>query len=302
MPVTLPELSVIVPVKDRHAELLNAVASIASQGIPCELLIVDDGSTIPIEAPINLPDYVKLRMFRHSLSQGPAAARNTGLESARGTWVAFLDSDDVWIPGSLGPRLAAAREAAALNPGELVAWAAGFRYVNAEGNARRERAPYGSADWRLFASGCWFCPGSTAIVPRARMLATVGPQDDSLRRLEDLDWFLRFALVGGRLAVWPGLAADIKPAREHSADLVESAGERLLAKFAARPDIPPRQRKTLLRRLRAYLALERGAVAWHSGRRIKAAVEVARSLAIFPRLSLQIERYWSQTDQLSRRR
>lgn len=93
-----PLFSVIVPTYDRGALLGEAVASVLAQTVTdFELLVVDDASP----APPRLPEDPRVRLVRRPVNGGPAAARNTGLEVARGRYVAFLDDDDLWLPGRL---------------------------------------------------------------------------------------------------------------------------------------------------------------------------------------------------------
>ncbi len=291
----MPILSVVVPVQDRLSDLIRAIGSIEIQGVNCEIVVVDDGSAVPVQLAW-LPSLTNasIRIVRHEENQGPAAARNTGLGEARGEWVAFLDSDDIWSPGSLRPRLAALQAQARLTPGALVAGAAGFRYVDAEMRTLRERIPCEPKHPLWFASGCWYCPGSTAIVPRERMLAEVGPQDERLRRLEDLDWFLRFALAGGRLTIWRQAAAEIRPSLGQKLDQVGRASEILLAKYARVPMASGAglDRADVLRRLSAYLELEKAAAARYEQRWAISAAHLARSLVLRPRRRIHLERFW----------
>src|SRR5690606_26465230 len=99
-----------------------------------EVIIVDDGSPIPLDPEL---DRSRVRILRHERNLGAAAARNSGVAMARAGWIAFLDSDDVWIAGSLAPRLARAREEK--DPASTI-WGAGFVYVGPEGR-RYERWP-----------------------------------------------------------------------------------------------------------------------------------------------------------------
>jgi len=92
--------SVVIPARDRVEELERAIASVLAQTDgDFELVIVDDGSTTPLERVVGCRDS-RLRFVRQD-NAGPARARNTGMLAARGTFVAFLDSDDTWEPTKL---------------------------------------------------------------------------------------------------------------------------------------------------------------------------------------------------------
>ncbi len=93
-------LSVIIPTYNRRPVLARALRSVLDQKpAPDEVLVVDDGSTdgTPEWLAREFPSVILIRQA----NQGPAAARNRGIEKASGTWLAFLDSDDEWLPGKL---------------------------------------------------------------------------------------------------------------------------------------------------------------------------------------------------------
>lgn len=100
-------VSVIVPVLNAERFGAQALASVAAQTYgPIELIVVDGGSTDQTEAlvqaatPAHTAQHGPVRWLRQS-GDGLAAAWNSGLAAATGEWVAFLDSDDVWLPGKL---------------------------------------------------------------------------------------------------------------------------------------------------------------------------------------------------------
>jgi len=95
--------SVVVPTHNRPDLLAEAVASVlVQQAATVECIVVDDGSTPAVDLP---PDR-RLTVVRRDEPGGPAAARNLGIAAAAGDVVAFLDDDDVWLPGRLGLALA----------------------------------------------------------------------------------------------------------------------------------------------------------------------------------------------------
>jgi glycosyltransferase involved in cell wall biosynthesis len=99
-----PQFSVVVPTYGRPAFLAEALGSVLAQTFAdFECIVVDDASPEPPE----LPGDPRVRLVRREENGGPPAARNTGIRAATGHYVAFLDDDDVWLPG----RLAAAAEA-----------------------------------------------------------------------------------------------------------------------------------------------------------------------------------------------
>jgi glycosyltransferase involved in cell wall biosynthesis len=93
-----PRFSVIIPTYGRPEFLAAAIASVIAQTYAdFECIVVDDASPDPAVLP---PDE-RLRLVRRDDNGGPPAARNTGIASARGRYLAFLDDDDVWSPDRL---------------------------------------------------------------------------------------------------------------------------------------------------------------------------------------------------------
>ena len=116
-----PLFTVIVPTHGRSTLLAQAVASVLTQTVAdLECVVVDDASPEPPEVPVD----PRLRLVRRILNGGPAAARNTGLEQARGRFIAFLDDDDLYEPD----RLAIALEGHARAP-VVVCWDEGDQSV-----------------------------------------------------------------------------------------------------------------------------------------------------------------------------
>jgi glycosyltransferase involved in cell wall biosynthesis len=92
-------VSVVVPVYNRERYLAEALESVVAQDYrPLELVVVDDGSTDGSSTVAARMPHVRLVSGEH---RGVAAARNLGLRAASGAYIAFVDSDDVWLPGKL---------------------------------------------------------------------------------------------------------------------------------------------------------------------------------------------------------
>lgn len=100
-----PSVSVILPTYNRAGHLRQAFASIRAQEFrDWELIVVDDGSrdgTRELVADLSA-DLAQPVRYHYQENRGAYAARNTGLDLAGGTYVAFFDSDDCWLPHHLG--------------------------------------------------------------------------------------------------------------------------------------------------------------------------------------------------------
>lgn len=91
---SLPLVSVIIPTYNRAASLGNAIESVINQTYPnIQIIVVDDGSTDETTALIKRYENVEYILQAHG---GQGKARNNGLKHARGTYIASLDSDDMW--------------------------------------------------------------------------------------------------------------------------------------------------------------------------------------------------------------
>lgn len=107
--MTAPRISVIMPMHNSAGYLEESVESVRGQILEdWELLLVDDASTdsTPVLARRYQELDARIRLFQHSENLGPARARNTAIEHARGRYLAFLDSDDLWRPRKLDRQMA----------------------------------------------------------------------------------------------------------------------------------------------------------------------------------------------------
>jgi glycosyltransferase involved in cell wall biosynthesis len=98
-----PYFSIIIPSYNRAKYIVTAIESVLAQTFESfELIIVDDGSqdeTASLIAPfLNSGSQV---YYIHQENQGRSVARNVGIDAAKGEWVCFLDSDDLWLPNHL---------------------------------------------------------------------------------------------------------------------------------------------------------------------------------------------------------
>ncbi len=98
--IDLVKVSVVIPTHNRAHIIGRSIDSALNQTyLDIEILIVDDGSTdATFEAVKPFFIHPQVRYLRHKKNKGCQAARNTGIKNARGDYVAFLDSDDTWIP------------------------------------------------------------------------------------------------------------------------------------------------------------------------------------------------------------
>ncbi len=100
MPDILPLISVVMPTYNRAHLIADAINSIFGQTFPnLEVIVVDDGSTD--ETQRVLAPYMEKITYIRTENRGIAAARNTGMRHASGQYLAWMDSDDMWMPDKL---------------------------------------------------------------------------------------------------------------------------------------------------------------------------------------------------------
>lgn len=99
----MPFFSIVIPVKDRSQLLFRALASLRLQAFDdFEVIVVDDNSTEDISIVVNAFQDLRVRLVRQASSKaGACAARNLGGDLAEGRYIAYLDSDDIFLPAKL---------------------------------------------------------------------------------------------------------------------------------------------------------------------------------------------------------
>lgn len=191
-----PAVSVIMPVFNRAAVVRQAIGSVLTQHFgDFELIVVDDGSsdgTPYIVAAIEDP---RLRLIRLPVNGGGNAARNLGIREARAPLIAFLDSDDAYLPHKLAEvvRMFAERP-------DLEALVDSYDKVhplseNRPNTPRRNPVLDGSEELldALFTRRLW--KATPGITVRRDAALRAGLFDETLRRRQDYDFLMRLAGV-----------------------------------------------------------------------------------------------------------
>lgn len=211
-----PFFSVVVPVYNRAGVLGAALKSVIGQTEQdFEIVVVDDGSSDDPRSVAEAIGDPRIRVIRQA-NGGGGAARNTGIREARGQFIAFLDSDDSFLPHHLG----AMRRLL-----EGTSGTAGYARIVVDRGAGRAltKPPRGIAPGEDMATYLLcdrgFVPTITTVVPAA--LAASVLYDTDLREAEDTDFAVRLALAGCafRMAEEPGAVWT-----DHFDPLRQSAG------------------------------------------------------------------------------
>ena len=205
-----PLVSVIIPCYNRSDIIAEAIGSVRGQTLQdWELVIVDDGSADDLAgvlAPIIKLDE-RIRLVRHARNRGDPAARNTGIEAARGRFIAFLDSDDTWMPSKLERQAAAVLSA----PEPENVFCVTKTLVVLSESRRIVRPIRGPAPGRSFAEFLYndggFAQSSSFFL--AKSLAERFPFREDVRQMTDHLFFIEvgasgasYLLVDEALTVW----------------------------------------------------------------------------------------------------
>jgi glycosyltransferase involved in cell wall biosynthesis len=180
-------VSVIMPVYNGERFLAEAIESVLAQGHrPLEAIVVDDGSTdSTAQVASRFPEGVR---YVYQPNSGPPAARNRGLKMAQGSFIGFLDADDLWTEGKLELQLAL------LDGNPSVEVVIGLkqivRIVGLQGG-RHQSEKLSEADVNLNLGTSLF---------RRSAFETVGFFDEALQHCDDWDWYMRARETGVSMA------------------------------------------------------------------------------------------------------
>lgn len=188
--MTTPLVSCIVPVFNGERYLRDAIDSILAQTHRAiEVIVADDGSTDDTARVADAFGAPVLRVAQ--ANQGPAAARNLGLQHARGDLIAFLDADDLWAPAKIERQLALLRQHP--NAGACVGGVRNFWQ-----DQTREEADKQHTDPRALAVVGFSTPNMLA---HRWAFDRVGRFDTTLGHSDDTDWFMRARAAGVHIEV-----------------------------------------------------------------------------------------------------
>lgn len=182
-----PLVSVIIPTFNRDWIVGEAIDSVLAQDFSdYELIVVDDGSDD--RTPDILATYQgKITVLRQA-NRGVSAARNRGLEAAAGRLIAFLDSDDLWLPQKLSTQVKFFVE----NPDALISqteerWVRNGVHVN----PKKRHLKFSGMIFERSLALCLVSP--SAVMIKKALFNTVGVFDEDLPACEDYDLWLRIS-------------------------------------------------------------------------------------------------------------
>lgn len=189
------QLSVVIPAYNCGRFIAEAIESVLAQGHrEAELLVVDDGSTD--DTAEVLARYGSAVTLLRQANAGAAAARNTAMRAARGRYVAFLDADDVWLPGKIDAQVAHLERhpevSLCCTRWDLLHPDSSGAYVVHSPQSDRSGSNIASFSALTYADLLLDCHVWTStVVVRRELIHSLGGFDPALRRGQDYDYWLR---------------------------------------------------------------------------------------------------------------
>ena len=233
----IPKVSVIIPIYNGAKYIQTAIESVFNQTYTnYEIIVIDDGSTDETRKKLK-PYWDKIR-YLYQENQGSAAARNVGIELAKGELIAFLDADDYWLLSEkLEKQVACFQENRSLGCINT-----GWQIVDDRGKHIQTVQPWHKAPKLDLET--WLkkkCVLTSAMIFRREWLEKVGGFDQELRQSHDVDLVLRLSLAGCE-TVW--LKEETVGYRQHRENTTKNSLKQakyvqaVLDKFFSRDDLP----------------------------------------------------------------
>jgi glycosyltransferase involved in cell wall biosynthesis len=282
-----PLVTVIIPVFNASGHVVPALESVFAQNFAdYEVILVNDGSSDTELLEKAIEPYFSRIIYLKQENRGPSAARNLGIRQARGEWLAFLDSDDAWLPHYLAEQLKFLRNDPASD------------MVYCDATLQGDTSSVGQTFMQLCPSTGPVTfesllveqtqPITSGTVVRRRIVTEAGLFDEEIRCSEDHDLWLRVVHTGGKIAYQRQalLLRNLRRGSQGSAPGRLFTGEiQTLKKLNEILDLSSHTRKLLVERLRtvqAALALIDGHEFLLAGDSNRAYQSLSRAQALAP--------------------
>jgi glycosyltransferase involved in cell wall biosynthesis len=275
----VPAVSVVIPAFNAAWCVGKAIESVLSQDCEDrEIIVVDDGSTDDTAAV--LARYAGAIRVIAQANGGMSNARNAGIRAARGEFLAFLDSDDWWLPGKLSRQVELLRT----RP-DLGFCSCSARVEDMEGrllNLWECPTWHGPFVVHLFGSGA-DVPGScSAVLARRALVLEVGAFDETLRGAEDPDLWIRLAAISGYACLPEPLSVILRRPGSVSRNLEAMRESTLRMMRKNRPLLPHDMQGSYWRSCIAGVYADYAKWRYRAGQRGTAILDVLRLLSLAP--------------------
>ncbi|HEY8581607.1 MAG TPA: glycosyltransferase family 2 protein, partial [Capillimicrobium sp.] len=216
-------VSIIIPTYERWDTIGATLRGALRQtGVDVEVVIVDDGATPAPDGLLDDPDG-RVRHIHPPVRRGVGHARNVGVEAAEGSWVAFLDDDDLWASDKLERQLEACRSA-----GRDWGFSSGV-YVDAKLKPfELLRAPSGDGLERALLSAQVIPGACSNVVARRDLVRQTEGFDPRLHQLADWDLWIRMAEAAPAASIDDVLVAYV----QHAGSMLMTHRDPILREYA----------------------------------------------------------------------
>jgi glycosyltransferase involved in cell wall biosynthesis len=185
-------VSVIIPTYNRANTIVRAINSVLNQTYKkLEILVVDDASTENIEKIVRNFTDDRIKYIRHPYNKGGGAARNTGITVSRGEYIAFLDSDDEWLPEKIEKQLNVFHK----STNSLGVVYTGFQYVNEYGQMNEQVIPKERGNISLKILEWNYVGTASTVLARSDFLKRINGFDETLPSCQDWDLYIRLSKI-----------------------------------------------------------------------------------------------------------
>lgn len=274
-----PAVSVVIPAYNAAWCVCKAIDSVLAQDFrDCEVIVIDDGSTD--DTPAVLAGYGDAIRVVHQANGGMSNARNTGIRTARGDFVAFLDADDYWLPGKLRLQVELMRSTPTV----------GFSSV-----AARVEDPNGQLVnlWKcgdeahqilrfLFENNGGIAGGTSGLMVRRALFEQVGGYDETLQGAEDADLWMRLAAITDYRCIPAPLVVVLRRPGSVSRNVETMRAGAIQARHKNRRLLPPSLRGRFWRASMANVYADYSKWRYRAGRRGAALMDVAQIFRLAP--------------------
>lgn len=187
-----PLISVIIPTFNREKTLFSSIESVLNQSYKnIELIIVDDNSSDGTEKLIKRIKDERVRYIKNSNNKGAAGARNVGIVAAQGNYIAFQDSDDIWLPEKLSEQMQVFEKDEEI---AMVYCAFEYNKGNVQYKIPSDHIPKSELEGYIFHSLIKENKvGTVTIIIKKECIYKVGAFNEELKALEDWELALRIS-------------------------------------------------------------------------------------------------------------
>jgi glycosyltransferase involved in cell wall biosynthesis len=188
----MPTVSIVIPTLNRAHLVTRAIKSVLNQTYQdFEIIVVDDGSIDETEKVIKRCNNKRIKYKKHQKTRGPGAARNTGIDATYGDYIAFLDSDDEWLPTKLEKQINLFKK----NIVKIGLTYCGVELIDQRSRNVKEKwiPKYRGYVFEKNLSENFIVSGSSTVIVQRKALEKAGKFDESLASCEDWDLWIRIA-------------------------------------------------------------------------------------------------------------